>query len=295
VAGGDRVRLVLGTQVAEPPAPRDVAFEVFDAWWERGFSAFDTARAYGDGATDAALGEWLETRGVRDVAIVVGKGAHTPHCDPEHLTIELEESLELLRTDRLDVYLLHRDNPDVPVAEFIDALDEHQTTGRIGAFGGSNWTSERIDAANAYARENGRAEMTYLSNQLSLARMVAPTYPGTVSAGDPAFRSWLEASGLTNLAWSSQAAGFFAGLQPDGFLAHAWFDDDNLERRRRAEQLAAEVGCSAVQVALAWVLHQGPRVVPIIGPRSVAELDSSLRALDVQLDDDQVAWLDLRT
>jgi aryl-alcohol dehydrogenase-like predicted oxidoreductase len=288
------VVIVLGTQVAEPPAPLDNALAVFDAWFERGGRAFDTAHAYGDGATDRALGSWLSTRGVRDEVTVIGKGAHTPHCDPESVTRQLAQSLDWLGTDHLDVYFLHRDALDVPAGDFIDVLNEHHDAGRIRRLGGSNWTAARIDAANAYAQANGLVPMTVVSNQLSLARMIAPTYPGTVSAGDPSFRSWLaDHDDIDLYAWSSQAAGFFAGLQPDGFLAHAWFDEDNLERRCRAESLAAELGCTPVQVALAWVLHQGPRVHPSIGPRTIDELDSSLAAAGVDLTTEQVAWLDL--
>jgi aryl-alcohol dehydrogenase-like predicted oxidoreductase len=132
-----------------------------------------------------------------------------------------------------------------------------------------------------------------VSNQLSLARMVVPTFDGCLGASDPGFRRWLDERGHTLIAWSSQAAGFFTGLRPDGFLAHAWFDEDNLERRRRAEQLARELGVEPVTVALAWVLHQPPNVLPIIGPRQPSELDTSLAALDVELTPRQVAWLDL--
>jgi aryl-alcohol dehydrogenase-like predicted oxidoreductase len=121
-------------------------------------------------------------------------------------------------------------------------------------------------------RANGGAGFTVLSDQFSLARMVTPTYPGTVGANTPSFRAWLAAHDLVNFAWSSQAAGFFAGLPDDGFLAEAWYSDDNLERRRRAEAIAEELGTDAVTVALAWVLHIGLPIVPIVGPRSLAEL-----------------------
>jgi aryl-alcohol dehydrogenase-like predicted oxidoreductase len=172
---------------------------------------------------------------------------------------------------------------------------EHARAGRVNAFGGSNWTTARVAAANEYARQHGRRAFAVLSNQFSLARMIAPTYEGTVGANDRAFRSWLASHSITNFAWSSQASGFFAGLEPDGFLAHAWFDDDNLERRRRATELASSIGVDPVTVALAWVLHTDLPVVPIIGPRSLAELRTSLQALDVELTNDQVAWLDLES
>lgn len=286
-------RIVCGTQVAEPPNTDADAFPVWDAFAAAGGTWFDTARVYGDGASDRSLGAWLTSRGVRDHVVVVGKGAHTPHCDPPSVTRQLHESLDALRTDHLDVYLLHRDNLEVPVGELVDVCDEHLRAGRFRAWGGSNWTAARIDEANAYAAANGRAPMTYVSNQLSLARMVQRTYPGTETANTPAFLEWLAARDLTLLAWSSQAAGFFAGLPLDGHLAHAWYDDDNLERRRRVERLASKLDVASTTIALAWVLHQPARIRPIIGPRGVEEVASSLAAMGVALSAQQVAWLDL--
>ena len=98
---------------------------------------------------------------------------------------QLAESLERLGTDHVDVYFMHRDNPDVPVAEFVDALDAEVRAGRIrGPFGGSNWTRERFDEAVAYAGANGKAAPTALSNNFSLAEMVEPIWEGCVAASD---------------------------------------------------------------------------------------------------------------
>jgi predicted dehydrogenase/aryl-alcohol dehydrogenase-like predicted oxidoreductase len=286
-------RIALGTMVAEGLLTLARALGVFDAYFEAGGNTFDTAFIYAGGESEDALGQWMSSRGVRDEVVVIAKGAHTPDNFPDRIRPQLERSLERLRTPRADLYFLHRDNLDVPAGEFVDALEALRREGLIDAYGGSNWTSTRVDEANAWAREHGGAGFTALSNQFSLARMYVPTYEGTLGANTPAFRSWLAQHGMTNFAWSSQASGFFAGLQPDGFLAHAWFTDDNLERRRRTEQLAASVGLPAVTVALAWLLHVELPIVPIVGPRSLAELRTSLDALHVTLADEQVRWLDL--
>ncbi len=285
-------RLVLGTMLAEGDHTWPTAMAVFDEFFERGGNAFDSARRYGDGESDRALGHWMDTRGVRSEVVVIAKGAHTPHCDPTTLTRELLASLEDLRTDRADLYFLHRDNLAVPVGEFVDVLNEHRRAGRISAFGGSNWTSARIDAGNAYARSNGLTGFTAVSNQFSLARMLQPTFPGCIGANDPEFRTWMERTRIPVVAWSSQAAGFFAHADvPD--MRHAWHDEGNYERRRRAEGLATELGVPATTIALAWVLHQPLPILPVIGPRSLAELRTSLDALTVGLTAEQLAWLDL--
>lgn len=297
IAGVDKVvsRIVLGTMVTELPDDFAAGMTIFDAFFERGGTAFDTAHKYGEGLCDEALGFWMETRGVRDACVVIGKGAHTPDCDPDSLTRQLHESLERLRTGHLDVYLLHRDNLDVPVGEFVEVLNEHHRHGRIHAFGGSNWTAARIDEANTYARENRLVEMTVLSNQFSLARMLVPTFEGTVGANEPGFVQWLTERRIPNIAWSSQAAGFFTGLPPDGPLAHAWFDGDNLERRSRVASLAKTLDRPPAAIVLAWVLAQPIAILPVIGPRRLPELRTSLEALDIALSADQLDWLDLRT
>ena len=285
-------RVVLGTMLAFGDDNWPTAMAVFDEFLERGGNVFDSARRYGEGESDRALGQWMQSRGVRDDVVVIAKGAHTPHCDPDTLTRELFESLDDLRCDSVDLYFLHRDNHDVPVGEFVELLNEHHRAGRVDAFGGSNWTSARVDEANAYAHAHGLVGFTAVSNQFSLARMVAPTFPGCLSASEPEFQRWIERTGIAVVAWSSQAAGFFAGVD-DPVTGHAWDDDDNRARRERAKELASARGSTPSAVALAWVLSQSLPLFPVIGPRSLAELRTSLEAIDLQLNEDECAWLDL--
>lgn len=285
--------IVLGTMVADEPRDRAVGLGVFDAFFEAGGNTYDTAFVYGQGQSEAVFGGWLDSRGVRDDVVLIAKGAHTPHCLPDRIGKQLALSLERLRTDRADIYLMHRDNHEIPAGEFVDALEQLRAAGKIDVYGGSNWTSDRVDEANAWASANEALGFTVLSNQFSLARMISPTYPGTVGANEPTFRAWLAERDITNFAWSSQSSGFFAGLPEDGFLAHAWYSADNIERRRRAESLADELGVHPMTIALAWVLRVELPIVPIIGPRSLQELRSSLRALSIEFDGDQMRWLDL--
>jgi aryl-alcohol dehydrogenase-like predicted oxidoreductase len=286
-------RIVLGTMVAFGDETWPTAMSVFDHFFEHGGNAFDTARRYGNGESDRALGQWTETRGVRSQVVVIAKGAHTPHCDPDTVTRELEESLDDLRTDYADLYFLHRDNPKVPVGEFVDVLNQHHRAGRIRAFGGSNWTAERVDEANRYAEQRGLVGFTALSNQFSLARMVRPTFPGCLDAAGEEWRAWLVRTGMPVVAWSSQAAGFFAA-DTGAPTARAWRDAGNLSRRDRTQQLAARKGVPATTIALAWVLAQPLPIFPIIGPRTLAELLSSLAAIPINLSPEESAWLDLQ-
>ena len=111
--------------------------------------------------------------------MVIGKGAHTPLCYPEMIGKQLTQSLDRLQTDHVDIYFMHRDNPDVPVGEFVDAMDREVKAGRIrGPFGGSNWTMQRMDEAIAYAERTGKQKPGALSNNFSLAEMLEPIWAG---------------------------------------------------------------------------------------------------------------------
>jgi aryl-alcohol dehydrogenase-like predicted oxidoreductase len=194
--------------------------------------------------------------------------------------------------------MMHRDNPDVPVDEFIDVLNGQRDAGYLRVFGASNWTIERIEAANAYAQRRGVAGFAVISNNLSLARMVEAPWAGCVSSSDARWRQWLTETQLPIMPWSSQARGFFTGraapdVRSDPELVRCWYAEDNFERLARVERLAAERGVQPIVVALAWVLSQPFPTFPLIGPRTLAETRTSLPALDLTLTPHEVAWLNL--
>ncbi|GAB3753620.1 aldo/keto reductase [Microlunatus parietis] len=276
------------------------ASALFDNFYELGGNAFDTAYIYGGGNHEKLLGQWIRNRGIREDVVVITKGAHTPHCDPESITRQLLESLERQGTDYTDLYLMHRDNEDIGVGEFVDVLDEHVKAGRIKVFGGSNWSPERIDEANAYARQAGKQGFEVLSNHFGLAEAYDVPWKGCRHATDPESKRWLTERQIPLFPWSSQARGFFTGRarpddRSDAELVRCYYSDENFERLRRAEKIGAEFGVAATAIALAFVLHQPFPTFPLFGPRSIAETRSSVDALKVQLTPEQVAYLDLAT
>jgi len=270
---------------------------LWDAWFEAGGNAWDTAWQYGKGEQERRLGEWLETRGVRDQCVVISKGAHTPHCYPDAIDKQLPESLERMQIDHSEIYVLHRDNLDVPVGEFVDCLSAHVDAGRTRVFGGSNWSLERILEANDYAKKNNKHPFTVVSNNFSLARMYDPVWKGCVASSDPESVATLTEHQLANFSWSSQARGWF--VEPDGQAlqtgVNSWDHEPNRQRRRRAFDLANDMGVSAINIAAAYVLNQPFPSFALIGPRMLRELTTSLPALSITLSPEQLAWLDLRS
>lgn len=298
IAGIDKQisRLVLG---CDNQRTIGHATAMFDHFVELGGNAFDTGYIYGNGLMERLLGQWITNRGIRDEVMVIGKGAHTPHCDPDSITRQLGETLDRLQTDHLDLYLMHRDNTSIPVGEFVDVLDEHAKAGRIRAFGGSNWTIARYQEALDYAEANGRQAFAALSDHFGLARALDVPWAGCEQVTAPADRQWLEKTGTALLPWSSQARGFFARADradtSDAELVRCYYSDDNFERLARARQLADELGVEPTAVALAYVLAQSFPTFALFGPRSVEETRTSMAGLSLDLTPAQVDWLDLRS
>jgi len=268
-----------------------------DEFFAQGGNCFDTGYIYGGGATDRNLGAWIKLRGVREKVVILAKGAHTPHCNPKALSKQLLETLDRLQTDHTDLYVMHRDNPDVPVGEFVDVLNEHVKAGRIRLFGGSNWTMERLDAANAYAKSKGLQGFGVVSNNFSLARMVEAPWDGCLACSEPAWRPWLEKTKCPVFSWSSQGRGFFARGNPEdrseNDLVRCWYADDNFKRLARARELAAKRGVEAVNIALAYVLRQPFETWALVGPANMKELSSCTSALTIELSAQELRWLNL--
>lgn len=293
--GKDVSRLIMG---CDNQRTMPHAAVMFDDFFERGGNCFDTAYIYGGGHQERLLGHWMKNRGLREKVVVLGKAAHTPHCYPHYLRPQLEESLDRLQTDHVDIFLAHRDNPEVPVGEFVDAFNQLLRDGLIRSYGGSNWSIERVQAANEYAVSNGLVQPAAVSNNFSLARMLDPVWPGCVASSDPESREWFRRRQLPLLAWSSQARGFFTERaapddRSDSELVRCWYSEENFRRQQRARELADKLGVLPINIALAYVLAQPFPTFALIGPRTLAETRAAVVGLEVRLSPQQLLWLDL--
>lgn len=305
-------RLVMGSMVFGVESEKyENTCKILDRFVEAGGTTIDTARVYGRGSSEKAVGRWIAERGARDKVVVIGKGAHhdadtmerrvTPAAIHEDITTTLNE----MGLDHLEIYILHKDDPDAAVGPVVEALNEEVKAGRIGVFGGSSWSHQRIQAANDYAAEHGLQGFGVSSPNLALAIPNEPMWVGCVSiAGDDEAQAWYRRTGLPVFAWSAQARGFFSGRyspeKTEGETAdeknviRTYYSDANWERYRRAEELAKEKGVTRAQVVLAWALAQPLDVYALFGPANVNELNDSLGALDVELTPDELAWLNLQ-
>ena len=298
IAGVDKKisRLVMGV---DHPKTEPYAAVLFDDFIERGGNCFDTAYIYGGGVAEKVLGHYIKNRGIRKDVVILDKGSHTPFCTPEFLTKQFKESLERLQVDYVEIYMMHRDNPDVPVKEFIDVLNEHVKAGRMKVFGGSNWSKERVDAANRYAKRKGLQGFSAVSNNFSLARMVDAVWGGCIASSSPEYRAWHKKRQMPLMPWSSQARGFFVegkaapGKDDDKELTRCWYSEDNFKRLERAKELAKKKGCLPINIALAYVLCQPFPTFALIGPRMLSETRTSVPALDVELTPKELKWLNL--
>ncbi|MFB5192985.1 aldo/keto reductase [Alicyclobacillus fastidiosus] len=290
-------QLIMGSMVFSPD-DMDRCRGLLDAFVEAGGNAIDLAHIYNGGRSELAVGKWLQERD-REKLVIIDKGAH-PHgnrnrVNAKDIAADLNESLQRLGVDAIDVYLLHRDDPAVPVGDILEILNEHKSAGKIEVFGTSNWTWQRIEEANEYAYAHGLDGFCCNSPNLSLATANEPRWPGCVTV-DAETLVWHERTLLPLLSWSSQAGGFFTGryspeIQEDADMVRVYYNAQNWNRLARATELAVAKGVDANAIALAYVLNQRFPTAAIIGPHSLVELQSSLVARDVQLNEEEIDWL----
>jgi aryl-alcohol dehydrogenase-like predicted oxidoreductase len=304
-------QIVLGTLPLM--SPDAATFSVLDSVTEMGCYAFDTAGAYGDGASEQVIGNWMETRKNRGDIIVIDKGAHPVRgknrVDPENIKRDLRESLRRLKTAYIDLFLLHRDDPTVPVGPIIEVLNYLKDRGSIVLFGASNWNRKRLEEAKEYAEKNGLFSFSVSSNQYSLAIQYDDPYPGTLSikssADDPEWE-WYKETQFPLLSWSSLARGFFSGKFNRDNLAgftdrqslisiRCYAREDNFVRLDRARLLAEEKRSTVPQIALAYIFHQPLNCFAITGSLNPAHFKESIEALDISLTEKELSWLDLKS
>lgn len=279
-------RLILGTMPHLMPNQAQ-ANVLLDHFFSCGGTALDTAHVYG---TEDIVGRWLGTRRTRKDIFLIGKGAAF-EITPENVIAELHQSLGRLNTDHLDLYMMHRDNEQIPVGEFVDLLANLQKEGIIKAYGGSNWSTERIAAAQKYAVKNNLPPIGGSSPNFCLAKWNQPMWPGCVSATDKNSCEFYRRTQLPLFAWSATASGFLTGrfhasdvktLGNEHPVVATWFNKENLKLLRNLERLSTKLSVSPAALALAYVFHQGINAFALIGPQTVNEINDSLSSLSVE-------------
>lgn len=306
-------RLVQGT-IPLSSARREESFQLLDEIFELGCRTFDTAHHYGNGDCETMMGAWIKDRGTREEIVVLGKGAHPydgrDRVTPEGITADLHESLTRQQVDYIDMYLLHRDSPSRPVGPIVEVLNQHKRDGKIGVFGGSNWSASRIREANVYAGEHGLEPFTVSSPNFSLAVQIQPPWEGCLSvSGDAgkADREWYRENGIPMLPWSSLAGGFFSGrftrenvdeMAENGdyfekLCVTSYCSEENFQRLDRVKEMAARDDMTIPQVAMAYVMSQPQEIFALVGCRNGREFAENMATLDHRLTQQELDWLDL--
>ncbi len=300
----------IGTHISKADS-----FAVMDAFFEAGGNFIDSAHIYaawvegGWGASERTIGEWIRSRGNRNQIVVGTKGAHplwgaeekTGRCSREDLEKDLTESLQRLDTDYVDLYWLHFDEPARPVGEIIESLADLRRSGCVLSYGASNWATERIEAANDYARDKGLPPFVASQPWFSLGAVAGgpSTDAPTSDSADP-LRQWHVKTGLPMIPYSSQARGYFGaenvewahrGYEGPPRRAESFDSPANRRRLLRAVDLADQRSVTANQIALAYLLSQPFTVYPIIGTGNPDHAREALAAASIRLTEEECSHL----
>lgn len=291
------------------------ALTLLDEFARLGGTFIDTAHVYSNwilgtkSTSEKTIGQWMQTNGVRDQMVISTKGGHpelatmqVSRLSRKEIEQDITESLEYLQTDRIDLYWLHRDDVSIPAGEIVETLNQQVTLGRIRYFGASNWTIRRIAEANDYAERRGIAGFIANQPQWSLAALNWDAVPDkTTVPMDEAALAYHRRTGLPVIPYSSQAHGFFgklhaagrAGVSPGDLSIYD--NPVNMARLQCIETLADKHGAAVNDIVLAYLIAQPFVTVPIVGCKTVDQLHASLRALDVTLSPDELAYLEAGT
>ena len=293
-------RLCLGTMNFGPRTTEPDSFAIMERALELGLNFFDSANVYGgsmgEGITEQIVGRWLAQGGGRREQMVIatkvygrmGLGPNDRRLSAYQIRRACDESLRRLQTDRIDLYQMHHIDRETPWEEIWQAMEVLVQQGKVLYVGSSNFAGWHIGQAQAEARS--RHFMGLVSEQ-ALYNLKARMIEMEVI---PACRGY----GLALLPWSPLAGGLLAGAPPRGAQGRRASADRQTDFRKYRRQLKAYqamcdgLGASPADVALAWVLHNPAVTAPIIGPRTLEQLDGSLRALDLHFDAETLKKLD---
>ncbi|MEO3830104.1 aldo/keto reductase [Actinomadura sp. B10D3] len=290
--------LALGGNVFGWTADRAASFEILDAYAAGGGNFIDTADSYmasapgnSGGESETIIGEWAASRGNRDDLVIATKVGRHPDrlgLSPANIRAAADDSLRRLRTDRIDLYFTHFDDPSVPVEEIMTALDGLVTAGKVRHIAVSNVEPARLAASLEFSEREGTAR--YVAIQPHYNLVSRDTYEGPR-------RDLAERYGLAAVPYYGLASGFLTGKYRPGTTVRsaragraAKYLDTERGRRVLAELdlVAEEQGTAVATVALAWLTAQPTVAAPIASARTLDQLPPLLEAARTSLTRDQI-------
>ncbi|HWV84369.1 MAG TPA: aldo/keto reductase [Capillimicrobium sp.] len=287
--------LCLGGNVFGWTADRDATFAVLDAYAAAGGNFVDTADSYSrwvpghsGGESEALIGEWMAERGNRDDMVIATKVRGT--LTAENVRAAAEASLRRLRTDRIDLYYIHYDDPDTPLEETLGAFDALVRDGKVRHVAASNFTADRLAEALAVADREGFARFAALQPHFNLLEREY----------EAELQPLCQREAIACLPYFALARGFLTGKYRPGTTvdspraegAAAYLDARGEAVLAALDELAAAHGVSHAAIALAWLAQQPTVAAPIASARSVEQLGDLLQMTQVRLSGDDLARLD---
>jgi len=279
------------------------AVELMDRAWDAGINVFDTADAYGGGRSETWIGNWIASKGssVRDRLVIsskvfnpVGPGPNQSGLSRKHITQQIDASLTRLRTDRLDMYLIHEPDPRTPMDETIEAMADLVRAGKVLYIGASNIEAWRLAVARGISDRRGLARFEWVQNSYSLLdrsaeREMLPLCADQrigFTAFSPLAGGWLTGKYRSDRPYPE---GSRMTMRPEPYTHLS--DARVFEGLEALDGMARSRGVAMNTLALAWLLHQPSLTAAVIGPRKPAHLDAALAALDVTLTGNESAAL----
>ena len=296
----DVSRLCLGGNVFGWTADRDASFTILDAYVAAGGNFVDTSDSYmwrapgnSGGESETIIGDWMAARGNRDRLVIATKVGSLPArtgLSATNIAAAADDSLRRLRTDRIDLYYAHKDDPDVAQEETLDAFDGLVRAGKVRAVGASNFTAERLRSALEISDRDGLASYVALQPHYNLLER---------AEFETSLAPLLAAQGLACLPYYGLAKGFLTGkYRPGGEVtsaraagAGAYLDDRGLAVLAVLDEIAAGYRVPVAAVALAWLADQPTVAAPIASARTAEQLADLLPMLDLQLTSDELRLL----
>ena len=294
-------RLCLGTMNFGPDTPEEDAHAIMDRAHELGINFFDTANVYGwkkgEGITEQIIGRWFaKGEGRRDKTVIATKlygsmsgWPNDTFLSARNIRRACDASLKRLQTDHIDLYQMHHVDRNTPWDEIWEAMETLRAQGKILYVGSSNFAGWHIAKAQGVARER---RFTGLVSEQSIYNLATRTVELEVLPAADDF-------GLGVLPWSPLHGGMLAGVlkkEREGKRRRSGRSADGIEANRERiqeyEDFCDGLGQEPATVALAWLLHQSAVTAPIVGPRTMQQLEDSLDALELRLDEKELERLD---